>query len=222
MKPGPRSASAPLATPDVDEACRRLRIHLSAPQVAQLGAYVALLTRWNATYNLTAIRDPAKIWTHHILDCLSVVGPLRRHRAGHVVTRLLDVGSGAGLPGILLAIAEPDLTVVCLDAVGKKVAFIRQVAAELGLTHVSALHHRVETLEGQAFEVIGARAYASLLELVSGTRHLLAEGGTWMAMKGKEPAAELAAVAPLVSFHVEQLSVPSLDEERCLVWMKPL
>ena len=207
--------------PDVGDACRRLEIDLSSTQTERLATYVQLLLRWNTVYNLTAVRDPEKVWTHHVFDCLSAVGALRRHRAAHLVSRVLDVGSGAGMPGVVLGIAEPDLEIACVDCVGKKVAFIRQAVAELGLANVTAVHHRVETWHAAPFDLIASRAYASLLEFTSSTRHLLAEEGTWMAMKGRVPSAELAELGSSTVFHVEPLGVPGLDAERCIVWMRP-
>ena len=192
-----------------------------APRAA-LDGYLALLHRWNATYNLTAVRDPEQMRIQHVADCLAVIPPLRRWRAGHPVRRVLDVGSGAGLPAVVIAALEPDLEVVSVDAVGKKAAFVRQVAGELGLRNLRAEHARVEQLKAGRFELVTARAFASLADLVSLTRAHLADGGAWMAMKGKRPDDELAALPPGVSlFHVEPLTVPGLDAERCLVWLQP-
>lgn len=137
--------------------------------------------------------------------------------------RVLDVGSGAGLPGVVFAIMRPDLEVTCVDAVAKKAGFIRQVAGELGLSHLRAEHARVEDLATGArrFDVITARAFASLADFVALTEPLLAPAGVWMAMKGREPEDEMAALPPTVHvFHVEPLQVPGLEARRCLVWMK--
>lgn len=221
MKAGTRPSPA-AAAPDLGEACARLGLTLTTEQIQRLERYVDLLLRWNTAYNLTAIRDPAKVWTHHLFDCLALVGPLRRHRAGRPLRRVLDVGSGAGLPGLILAITEPDLNVLCVDSVGKKVAFIQQAIAELGLANASAAHLRIETLQAETFDVVVSRAFASLRDFISSTRHLLAVGGEWLAMKGKVPAAEIAELGSAASFHVEQLVVPGLDAERCLIWMQPL
>ncbi|MED5621006.1 16S rRNA (guanine(527)-N(7))-methyltransferase RsmG [Ideonella sp. BN130291] len=183
-------------------------------------AYLQLLQRWNATYNLTAVRDPGQMFSHHLLDCVAVVPPLRRHLAG-AAGRLLDVGSGGGLPGAVIAMLMPEVQVSCVDTVGKKAAFIRQVAGELGLRNLNAVHARVEQLDGR-FDVITSRAFASLPDFCRLTRPLLAEQGAWMAMKGKLPADEMAALPSNIAvFHVEHLAVPSLDAERCLVWMRP-
>jgi 16S rRNA (guanine527-N7)-methyltransferase len=132
-----------------------------------------------------------------------------------------DVGSGAGLPGVVIAILDPAADVRCVDAVGKKVAFVQQVAGELALRNLRAVHARVEAVHEQA-DVVASRAFAPLDRFVAGTRHLLAPGGVWMAMKGRRPEAELRALPGSIEvFHVEPLHVPDLGEERCLVWMRP-
>ena len=196
---------------------------LTLPDVAfdRLAAYLALLRKWNAAYNLTAVRDAAQMRVQHLADCLAAVAPLRR-QLGSGPRRLLDVGSGGGLPGVVLAIAEPGWDVSCVDTVGKKAAFIRQVAGELALPNLHALHARVETLPGPSFGVITSRAFASLPDFVRLTRSLLAPGGLWMAMKGRRPDDELAALqGDIDAFHVEPLVVPRLDADRCLIWMRP-
>lgn len=196
----------------------QLGLALDDRQCERLLAYGALILKWNKVYNLTALRDPATVMTHHLLDSLSVIAPLQRERPG--VTRLLDVGSGAGLPGVVIAIMRPDVDVTCLDAVAKKTAFVQQAAAELKLPNLRGLHARVETLAG-AYDVISSRAFASLPDFYNGSVQLLAEAGVWLAMKGKVPADELAALPPGVDvFHVEQLTVPGLDAERCIVWAR--
>ena len=189
---------------------------------SRLLRYLKLLARWNATYNLTAVRDPAQMQTQHVADCQAVVVPLQRETAGRQSpVRILDVGSGGGLPGVVLALADPAWDVTCIDAVGKKAAFVRQVAAELGLTNLHAAHGRVEALKTNPFDVITARAFASLADLVRMTRPLLGAQGVWMAMKGHRPVEELEALPQDIVFHVEPIHVPGLDAERCLVWMRP-
>ena len=192
------------------------------PQIDALLDYLALLQRWNATYNLTAVRDPAHMLTHHLADCLAVVAPLQRQLGEAAGRQVVDVGSGGGLPGIVLAIMLPGLTVTCVDTVGKKVAFIRQVAAELRLRQLRAEHARVEDLQALRAQVIVSRAFASLADFVRLTRQLRSPDGAWLAMKGKAPREEMAALpADIEVFHVEPLQVPGLDAERCLVWLRP-
>ncbi len=195
-----------------------LGIALTDRQCELLLAYGALILKWNKVYNLTALRDPEAVLTHHLLDSLSVVVPLRREQPSGA--RLLDVGAGAGLPGVVIAMLRPDLDVSCLDSVAKKTAFVQQTASELKLTNLHGVHARVESLDG-SYEVITSRAFASLRDFVSGSAHLLAPGGRWLAMKGKRPDEEIAQLPANVEvFHVEHLSVPGLDAERCIVWMR--
>jgi 16S rRNA (guanine527-N7)-methyltransferase len=183
--------------------------------------YLNLLVKWNAAYNLTGVRELAQMRAQHLADCLAVIAPLRHRIGGSAAARILDVGSGGGLPGVVLAIAEPRWDVTCVDAVGKKAAFVRQVAGELALPNLHAEHARVETLAAKPFDVITARAFASLADFTRLTRHALANGGLWMAMKGKQPNDEIAALPPgVTAFHVEPLDVPGLLAERCLVWMR--
>ena len=214
---------APIGTlrPALEGACDSLGLALDPAALDRLLAYLALLQRWNATYNLTAVRDPGEMLTQHLADCLAVVGPLRRQLGAGTSRRVLDVGSGGGLPGVALAVLEPGWSVTCVDAVGKKAAFIRQVAVELRLQNLAAEHARVESLKAGGFDLITSRAFASLADFVSLTRKLLAADGVWAAMKGKTPDAELAALpAGIAVFHVEPIAVPGLDAERCIVWMR--
>ena len=197
-----------------------LGLSLSADQQQRLLDYVALIQKWNKVYNLTALRDPADMLTHHLLDSLTAVAPLTRHTQGQAM-RVLDVGSGGGLPGVVLAICMPELKVTCVDTVAKKAAFVQQVAATLKLPNLRGIHARVESLT-DPYAVICSRAFASLPDFVTWSRSALAEGGVWMAMKGKPPQDEIAALPPGVQvFHVEPLAVPGLDVERCMVWLRP-
>jgi 16S rRNA (guanine527-N7)-methyltransferase len=192
---------------------------LSVEQAGGLSRYLDLLQRWNATYNLTAVRQRGEMLTQHLADCLAVIAPLARCGARG---RLLDVGSGGGLPGVVIAVALPGWEVTCVDTVGKKAAFVRQVAGALRLPNLRAEHARAETLAQGGYDVVTARAFSTLSDLVRVTRRLLAPGGVWMAMKGRAPQEEIAALPPEVEmFHVEPLTVPGLAAERCLVWMRP-
>lgn len=219
--PPPDAAAGPDAAA-VAGCARGLGLSLDGAQCEQLAAFGALLQRWGRTYNLTAILDRDQLLTHHLADCLAVVAPLRRHLATLAPRpSLLDVGSGGGLPGVVLAIACPELAVCCVDTVGKKAAFVRQVAAELRLDNLRAEHARVEAMTGR-FDVVTSRAFASLADFVALTRARLADGGVWMAMKGQRPDDEIAALPGDVAvFHVEPLTVPGLGAQRCLVWMRP-
>jgi 16S rRNA (guanine527-N7)-methyltransferase len=258
-----------------------LGLPLSDGQQRQLLDYLALLTQWNRVYNLTAVRDPAQMLTHHIFDSLAVIVPLRRHTQGRPV-HLLDVGSGGGLPGVVIAICQPEIAVTCVDSAAKKAAFIQQAAGALRLPNLIGRHARVESLTGP-FDLIVSRAFASLADFTAASHGALGgaiqsdvpiehsqqrrtgtsssrraspkpslsrgglggdgvnctgqphpnlpiegEGahpalgeGVWLAMKGKQPDAEIAALPPSVAvFHVEQLAVPGLDAQRCLVWLR--
>jgi 16S rRNA (guanine527-N7)-methyltransferase len=196
-----------------------LGLVLSGAQIQHLLDYAALIQKWNKVYNLTALRDPADMLTHHLLDSLTAIAPLRRHTQGQPI-QVLDVGSGGGLPGVVLAICMPELNVSCVDTVAKKAAFVQQVAVSLKLPNLRGLHARVESLT-DPYQVICSRAFASLPDFVTWSRSALAEGGVWMAMKGKHPQGEIDALpADVKVFHVEPLTVPGLDVERCMVWMK--
>ena len=204
------------------EVASQLGLTLPAGTEDRLLRYLSLLARWNATYNLTAVRDPAEMLTQHLADCLAAIGPLRRVLAPLTAPRVLDVGSGGGLPGAVIAIVCPEWQVVCVDTVGKKAAFIRQLALELQLPNLLAEHARVEKLAPPGrFDLVTSRAFAALADFTRLTRYHLADGGVWMAMKGKFPAEEVASMPGDVDvFHVEQIEVPGLAAERCLVWMR--
>ena len=197
-----------------------LGLTLSDETQQQLLVYMALIQKWTRVYNLTAVRDPQEMLTHHLLDSLSALTPLLRHTAGQPI-RLLDVGSGGGLPGVVLAICRPEIQVTCVDTVGKKAAFIQQVAATLRLPNLRGLHARVESVQ-ERYDVVCSRAFASLKDFTQWSQSALAEGGVWMAMKGKMPTDEIAQLPPEVEvFHVEPLTVPGLDAERCMLWLRP-
>lgn len=188
---------------------------------AQLQAYLDLLARWNRVYNLTALRDPVQMRSHHLADSQSILAPLERHAAGRPLT-ILDVGSGGGLPGVVLAILHPDWAVTCVDSVAKKAGFIRQVALELALPNLRAVHGRVEQMPPAAADVVVSRAFASLSDFCAWTRRHLGGQGVWLAMKGRHPTDEIQALPPDIEvFHVEPLKVPGLDAERCAIWLRP-
>ena len=202
-----------------------LSLNVAEPQQRQLLSYMTLIQKWNKVYNLTALRQAQEILTHHLLDSLSAVSPLLGHIAktkgdANAGIELLDVGSGGGLPGVVIAICCPNIRVTCVDTVSKKAAFVQQVAASLRLSNLRGVHARVESLTGP-YDVICSRAFASLPDFVSWSAAALSDGGVWMAMKGKLPEAEMAALPSLAEvFHVEQLQVPGLEADRCMVWMK--
>ncbi|MGY1489140.1 16S rRNA (guanine(527)-N(7))-methyltransferase RsmG [Methylobacillus pratensis] len=191
---------------------RQLGLELSAEAVEKLLAYLALLAKWNKVHNLTAVRNPEEMVTLHLLDSLSVLP--------HVPPgRLLDVGSGAGLPGIVLAICRPDLQVTTIDAVQKKASFMRQAKAELQIDNLQVVAGRVEQLKPEApFDTVISRAFSEIALFVKLTKHLIAEDGLWLAMKGQMPQEELEAVA-LKPSKITSLTVPGLDAQRHLVFL---
>jgi 16S rRNA (guanine527-N7)-methyltransferase len=209
----------------LDAAAQALGLAMSPDQRDLLLRYLALIAKWTKVYNLTALRDPAEMLSHHLVDSMAAVPALQRCLAergapdGEGVA-LLDVGSGAGLPGVVFAILCPALAVTCVDTVAKKAAFIQQVAAELRLPRVRGLHARVETVQAE-FDIVSSRAFASLVDFTTWSRGAMRAGATWMAMKGREPVDEITALpADIEVFHVEQLVVPGLDAQRCVVWMR--
>ncbi|WP_445944823.1 16S rRNA (guanine(527)-N(7))-methyltransferase RsmG [Roseateles sp. PN1] len=223
------TTSNPLRAP-LAAAAETLKLNLSESQLDQLLAYLDMIAKWNKVYNLTAVRDPQAMLTQHLVDSLSLLPALRRYSNDSVLRRdaagqplrLMDVGSGGGLPGVVVAICEPSIDVTCVDAVAKKASFIKQVAAELRLPNLHGEHSRVEQLKAPAFDLITSRAFASLLDFTTLTRQHLKPDAIWLAMKGQHPTEELAELsADLDVFHVEQLQVPGLDAQRCLIWIRP-
>jgi len=192
--------------------CDALGLALEPGQAEQLIAYLQLLLKWNSAYNLTAVRDPAQMVTRHLLDSLAVAPHLRGQN-------LLDVGTGAGLPGIPLAILYPQRPVSVLDSNGKKTRFLFQVKTGLCLDNMLVHHARVESFRSPAlYDAVLSRAFASLADMVAACRHLLAPQGCFLAMKGAYPAQELAQLAPVYAVTaVHELSIPGLDEQRHLV-----
>ena len=209
----PEPGAAVAAT--LREGCRELGVAEDAAVQARLLAYLELLVKWNRAYNLTAVRDPRQMVTRHLLDSLAVAPHLRGRR-------LLDVGTGAGLPGIPLSILFPEREFHLLDSNGKKTRFLFQVKTALGLDNMTVHQARVESFQcDPAFDAVLSRAFASLEDMVSGCRHLLADEGHFLAMKGAYPGEELAAVEQWCSVEgVYELAVPGLHEQRHLVDMR--
>ena len=207
-----RAALTPLLTDGVQE----LGLDLNQAQIDQLLDYLALLVKWNAVYNLTSVRDPVQMVTMHLLDSLAAVPAF----AGAL--RVLDVGAGGGLPGIVLAIAHPHMQVALIDTVHKKTAFLTQVKAELGLTNVTVHTARVEQLQvAHKFDVITSRAFADLSDFVNWSAHLLADGGQFIALKGVAPPEEQQRLpAQWAVRELRQLKVPGMDAERHLIFIK--
>jgi 16S rRNA (guanine527-N7)-methyltransferase len=195
----------------------QLGVALDEAQLARLAEFARLLARWNATHNLTAIRGVDDMLTHHLLDSLALVPHFVRVTAGEAAARVLDVGSGGGLPGIVLAIAAPQARVTLVDAVQKKCAFLTQARVELGLGNVEVVHGRVEALLVPPFHVIVSRALSTLAQFVAWTRHLLRPGGCWLAMKGALPTEELSELPPDVRAEIIPLEVPGLKQRRHLI-----
>lgn len=210
-------------TQRIAQACDVLGLHATGQQITQLLQYVEQLQRWNRSYNLTAIRDPEQMLTQHILDCLAVVSPVQRaiDASAKDDPAVLDVGSGAGLPGVVLAVMLPAVQVTCVDAVEKKMTFVRQMRGVLGLTNLSAIHARIETLSAQ-YDVVISRAFASLSDFAKNSGARVLPAGSLVAMKARptdEEFAELASQTDWSIAKVEPLDVPELHAQRCLVWL---
>ncbi|WP_274571927.1 16S rRNA (guanine(527)-N(7))-methyltransferase RsmG [Neisseria leonii] len=195
---------------------QEMGLTLGTAQQLLLLEYVALLKKWNRTYNLTALRDENKMISHHILDSLTLLP----YVAG--AQTLMDVGSGGGMPGIPTAICRPDLHITLLDANTKKTTFLQQAVIELGLTNVTVAAGRVEAMHDKKVDVVTSRAFAELADFIALTKHLLNENGYWAAMKGVYPYEELEQLpADVEAFKVEKLFVPQLDADRHMVLMRP-
>lgn len=218
----PDAATAPSAA-DILAGARELGLDLGDAQAAQLERFAALLLRWNAVHNLTAIESTAGILSHHLLDSLAILPPIAAIYGEKRLT-VLDVGAGGGLPGVPLAIARPDWSVTLVDKVEKKVAFLTQAKLELGLRNLECVHARVEELEHAPFDLIVSRAFASLADFVRLTRALRAPGGWWAAMKGAVPGDEVSALRqefPDVRVvDIVKLDVPRLGAERHLILLQ--
>jgi 16S rRNA (guanine527-N7)-methyltransferase len=214
--PSPGSEDARLR-----RACEALSLAVTDDQAGKLLAYLTLLQRWNRTYNLTAIRDFGQMLVQHLFDSLAVVNPL--DAAMPAGGRLYDIGAGAGLPGVILAVMRPDWDITCIDAVEKKTAFIRQAAAALKLRNLVAEHARVEQLPPGSCNVVTSRAFASLDDFARLAGQHVAPDGTLVALKGKVPDDEIAQLHAAGDWQVariDPIEVPELDAQRCLVWMR--
>ncbi|HFD79711.1 MAG TPA: 16S rRNA (guanine(527)-N(7))-methyltransferase RsmG [Gammaproteobacteria bacterium] len=201
--------------PQIAQGCRALGVAADERAPALLAAFLRLLHKWNRVYNLTAVRDPQAMVARHVLDSLAVLPWLTRGT-------LLDVGTGAGLPGLVLAIARPELEVTLLDSNAKKLRFVRQAAAELGLANTTVVQARMQEYQpGRSFDMVISRAVASMEELYRHSHHLLRPGGRMLFMKGALPQQELEQLAPQAGpLHVETLDIPGLEAERHLLWLE--
>ena len=191
----------------------QMRLNISPAQQQKLLAYLALLQKWNKTYNLTALRDPAQMVSHHLLDSLTLLPYLAQAES------MIDVGSGGGMPAIPAAICCPDLRITMVDANSKKTSFLRQAAIELGLENVAISSSRVEE---QHADIVTSRAFAELADFVRLTRHLLNDNGHWAAMKGVYPADEIFRLPPdIQAYQTDKIHVPTLNAERHIVLLRP-
>jgi len=219
-RPDPAASVAP---PEILAGAGELGLQLTGAQAERLSRFAQLLLRWSAIHNLTAITSPDEVLSVHLLDSLSILLPTEAI-CGDRCPSLLDVGSGGGLPGIPLAIARPSWRVTAADKVQKKVAFLTQVLVELQLSNFTAVHARVEDLPRSEFDIIVARAFASLPDFIRVTANLLAPGGTWVAMKGVRPDGELAelvnAFPDVRVVDIVKLNVPRLGAERHLILLQ--
>jgi 16S rRNA (guanine527-N7)-methyltransferase len=206
----------PALTEELADGCKALQLDLNEQQMGQLLDYLALLSKWNSVYNLTSVRDPRQMVTHHLLDSLAAVPAFNGAR------NVLDVGAGGGLPGIVLAIARPEMKVSLIDTVHKKTAFLKQVKAELGLANVTVYTAKVQEVEVPAlFDTITSRAFADLSDFVNWSGHLLEQGGRFIALKGLAPAEEQERLpAAWKVSALQALTVPGLNAERHLVFIE--
>ena len=211
------------------DAAEQLGLGITDDQRTTLIAYLGQMQRWNKTYNLTAVRDPEQMLVQHIIDSLSVVRPLQDGTGGTSGTdgninarTVADVGSGGGLPGVVLAVMCPHWQIHCIDAVEKKTAFVRQMASVLRLPNLHAVHARIEKLPSLKADIIVSRAFASLADFAALSGRHLADDGKLAAMKGRLPADEITTLEAGTQWRVEKvqtLHVPYLDAQRCLVWI---
>lgn len=202
----------------------QLGLQADAAAAAKLLNYLAQMQRWNRTYNLTAIRDPQQMLVQHLFDSLAAVGPFSEALgAPGTPAKIYDVGSGGGLPGVVLAVMRPEWSVTCIDAVEKKTAFVRQMSGALALPNLQGRHARIETLEPAGCNIVTSRAFASLEDFAMLAGRHVDNDGTLVAMKGKVPDDEIQALHARGEWqvdHIQPLQVPELQAERCLIWMR--
>lgn len=211
-----------LALQRLEQALQQLHLDLPPQGQRALLTYLSQMQRWNKTYNLTALRDPGQMLVQHVFDSLAVLPALDQALHGAAQPLIVDVGSGAGLPGVVLAVARPGWRVLCVDAVEKKTAFIRQMAGVLALPNLQARHARIETLEPLRADVVVSRAFASLADFAQLAGVHVARHGWLVAMKGREPQDEIQSMGEASPWRVERvqpLMVPELSAQRCLVWL---
>lgn len=211
---------------EMESAVSELGITVTSDAISSLATFAIMMHKWNKTYNLTAIKTVKAILTQHILDSLSIIASLDKYFANRRIEQpiIVDVGSGGGLPGVVLAIARPNYKVICVDAVEKKISFIRAIASHLKHKNLSAMHSRIETLDAMEADVVISRAFASMSNFFEMTKHHIRTGGALVAMKSKRVDEELNEMqsSSLEAFKttVETLTVPGLDASRCLVWLE--
>lgn len=206
----------------LSDAAQELGLDLGAAEQTALLEYLAQMQRWNRTYNLTAIRDMDQMLVQHVIDSLAIVRPLQQALAKTDRATVVDVGSGAGLPGSVLAITCPKWTIHCVDAVEKKMAFVRQISGVLHLPNLHAVHGRVEEIESLNADIVVSRAFASLLDFATLAGKHVGANGRLAAMKGRYPEEEIDALHAQTKWQVEsvlQLQVPKLNAHRCLIWI---
>lgn len=210
----------------LQNAADQLGIHITEAQCATLLRYLEQLQKWNRTYNLTALRDTEKMLVQHLFDSMALIPPLKKYldtsMSVNMNRPLVDVGSGGGLPGVVMAVLLPQWSIHCVDAVEKKMAFVRQMAGSLKLPNLHAHHARIETLPPFDAQVVVSRAFASLEDFAQWSGIHVAAGGCLLAMKGRQPDDEIDALHRNTAWSVdkvEPLNVPDLDAQRCLVWI---
>lgn len=208
----------------IDQACDRLGLTCSDEQRARLLGYIVAMARWNKTYNLTALREPSQMLVQHVFDSLAPLPDLFNTVAGpQDRISVCDIGSGGGLPGVIIAIMAPAWQVKCVDAVSKKTAFVQQMIGTLTLPNLGAIHTRVEALAPQGADIVISRAFASLLDFATLSGEHVSPDGHLVAMKGKTPDDEIEILHAQTDWRVQRvqaLEVPELNAQRCLLWMR--